>query len=74
MKTGPYKPAPHIPQGFFIAAEDRAKYMKALVEGNRVDLAAEMSLSRELPDIEEQTIKAKLVAYPDGADLGLSNG
>jgi hypothetical protein len=75
MKTGPFKPAPDQPQGFYIAAEDRAKYMKALADGNRIDLAAEMGLSRELPDIEEQTIKrqmdlrATLVAYPDGETL-----
>lgn len=66
MKTGPFKPAPHIPQGFYIAAEDRAKYMKALVDGNRVDLAAEIGLSRELSSIEEKTIKLQGSGTPHG--------
>jgi hypothetical protein len=66
MRTGPFKPAPNEPRGFFIAAEDRAKYMKALADGNRIDLAAEMGLSRELPDIEEQTIKLQGSGTPNG--------
>jgi hypothetical protein len=75
VKTGPYKPAPHISQGYYIAAEDRAKYVRALADAGRYDLATDIALSADLPSAEESTIKARmdmkanLQAYPDGAQL-----
>jgi len=75
MKTGPFKPAPHIPQGYYIAAEDRAKWVRALAAADLIDLATEIALSQELPSAEEETIKArmnlklKVPDFPSGADI-----
>ncbi len=72
MKTGPFKPAPHIPQGYYIADDDSecighdlimaGLYLKDI--GNEygdklLDLGLDIKLSRELPSLEEQTIMAR---------------
>ncbi len=69
-RTGPYKPAPHEFQGFFIASQDRAaitstlnraaQYLRA--DGHKLtadevdDITREIALSAELPSMEERTI------------------
>lgn len=73
IKSGPFKIAPHVKQGFYIRAEDLGDFAKRLHtaswhlrQANRFiesawlqDLAEELALSRELPSVEEETIKAQ---------------